>query len=174
MTLSDGNPAFTNPSRNAAATTMFEEIAPEEPRRNAALPDFTQRPAASLVTFGLFSYTIATTPSGTRTRRTRKPFGRTHPSATSPTGSGNDATLRRPAAIASTRAGVSRSRSTIAADEPAASAVGDIHLVRVEQLVGALDKEVGRRVQAGILRRARHACEHPCCRLRTGAELLHG
>ena len=153
---------------------MFEEIAPDEPRRNAALPDFTQRPAASLVTFGLFSYTIATTPSGTRTRRTRKPFGRTHPSATSPTGSGNDATLRRPAAIASTRAGVSRSRSTIAADEPVASARATSDPVRVDHLVGPLDEEVGRRVEAGILRGARHAGEHPCRRLRAGAEFVHG
>ena len=30
-------------------------MAPDEPRRNAALPDFRHSPAASLVTFGRFS-----------------------------------------------------------------------------------------------------------------------
>ena len=55
VTLSGGRPAFTNPSRSAAAMAMLEEIAPDEPRRNAALPDFTHRPAASLVTLGRFS-----------------------------------------------------------------------------------------------------------------------
>ena len=34
---------------------MLESIAPDEPRRKAALPDFTQSPAASLVTLGRFS-----------------------------------------------------------------------------------------------------------------------
>ena len=34
---------------------MLESIAPDEPRRKAALPDFRHRPAASLVTLGRFS-----------------------------------------------------------------------------------------------------------------------
>ena len=34
---------------------MFESMAPDEPRRNAALPDFKHRPNASLVTLGRFS-----------------------------------------------------------------------------------------------------------------------
>ena len=54
-TLSAGRPALTKPSRNADATAMFEEIAPDDPRRNAAFPDFMHSPAASLVTFGRFS-----------------------------------------------------------------------------------------------------------------------
>ncbi len=33
----------------------LDEIAPELPRRKAALPDLTQSPAASLVTLGRFS-----------------------------------------------------------------------------------------------------------------------
>ena len=44
-----------------------------------------------------------TTPSGTRTRSTRSPFGRTQPSTTWPTGSGKAATWRRPSAMAATR-----------------------------------------------------------------------
>src|SRR5207248_2642874 len=47
---------------------------------------------------------MATTPSGTRTREIRRPFGRTQPSTTSPTGSASAATLRSPPAIASIRA----------------------------------------------------------------------
>ena len=34
---------------------MLEVMAPDEPRRNAALPDFRHSPAASLVTLGRFS-----------------------------------------------------------------------------------------------------------------------
>src|SRR5688500_12707655 len=65
---------------------------------------------------------IATTPSGTRTRRMRSPLGRTQPSTTSPTGSGSAATCRRPSAMASTRRASSRKRSTTVAGVPAASA----------------------------------------------------
>src|SRR5271170_3765676 len=63
-----------------------------------------------------------TTPSGTRTRETRNPLGRTQPSVTSPTGSGRAATLRRPAAMPRTRASLRRSRSRAASTMPAASA----------------------------------------------------
>ena len=55
ITLSAGSPAFTKPSRNAPATAMFDEIAPDDPRRKAAFPDFMHNPAASLVTLGRFS-----------------------------------------------------------------------------------------------------------------------
>ena len=50
-----GSPALARPSRSAAAMAMFERIAPDEPRRNAALPDFRHSPNASLVTLGRFS-----------------------------------------------------------------------------------------------------------------------
>ena len=63
---------------------------------------------------------IATTPSGTRTRWTRRPLGRVQPSATSPTGSGSAGDLaqaRRPSPAS--RASESRSRSTtVAARRP--------------------------------------------------------
>ena len=65
---------------------------------------------------------IATTPSGTRTLRMSSPFGRRHPSSTSPTGSGSAATWRSPAAMASRRVSVRRSRSSGAGSMPAASA----------------------------------------------------
>ncbi len=42
---------------------------------------------------------MATPPRGPRTRWMRSPFGRTQPSSTSPTGSGNDATWRSPPAF---------------------------------------------------------------------------
>ena len=55
---------------------------------------------------------IAMTPSGTRTREIRKPFGRTHPSMTSPTGSARDATWRNPPAMEPIRFSSRRRRST--------------------------------------------------------------
>src|SRR5205807_437710 len=51
-----------------------------------------------------------------------RPFGRTQPSTTSPTGSGSPATVRRPPAMAATRASVRRRRSTTVAAVPAVSA----------------------------------------------------
>ncbi len=54
-TASSGRPALAMPSRSTAAIAMLESMAPDEPRRKAALPDFRQRPAASLVTLGRFS-----------------------------------------------------------------------------------------------------------------------
>ena len=49
---------------------------------------------------------------GTLTREMRSPLGRTHPSSTSPTGSANVATWRRPPAIPATRDASRRNRST--------------------------------------------------------------
>ena len=43
------------PRAARAAMAMLDEIAPDEPRRKAALPDLRHRPAASLVTLGRFS-----------------------------------------------------------------------------------------------------------------------
>src|SRR5918998_5425701 len=65
---------------------------------------------------------MATTPSGTRTCSMRRPLGRTHPSTTDPTGSGSAATVRRPAAMPSSLAGLRRRRSTTVGVTPAASA----------------------------------------------------
>ena len=44
-------------------------------RSKAALPDLMASPAASTVTFGRASYTIATTPNGTRTCLISRPLG---------------------------------------------------------------------------------------------------
>ena len=52
---SSGRPALARPSRSTAAMATFDEIAADEPRRKAALPDFRHRPKASLVTLGRFS-----------------------------------------------------------------------------------------------------------------------
>jgi hypothetical protein len=76
--------------------------------------------AASTVTFGRASYTIATTPSGTLTFRSSIPFGSVRDSSSSPTGSGSAAMSRTPSAIACTRAWSSASRSSSAASNPAA------------------------------------------------------
>ncbi len=57
------------------------------------------------------------TPSGTRTRWMRRPFGRVHSASTVPTGSGSAAMSSTPRAIASTRAASSCSRSSIARAE---------------------------------------------------------
>src|SRR5580704_1191487 len=60
-----------------------------------------------------------TTPSGTRTRVTRRPFGRTVLSKISPTGSGSPATCSSPRAMPSKRDSVNRRRSIRAAFRPA-------------------------------------------------------
>jgi hypothetical protein len=52
---SSGSPALASASRSTPAMAMFERIAPDEPRRNATLPDLRHRPNASLVTLGRFS-----------------------------------------------------------------------------------------------------------------------
>ncbi len=54
-TASSGRPALTTAERSTPAIAVFEWIAVDEPRRNAALPDFRQSAAASEVTFGRLS-----------------------------------------------------------------------------------------------------------------------
>jgi len=51
-TASRGSPAATSPSPSAATTARLECSADDDPRSRAALPDFTQMPAASAVTLG--------------------------------------------------------------------------------------------------------------------------
>ena len=55
VTASTGSPALSSPSRSAAAMTMLEERADDEPRSSTAFPAFRHSPAASLVTLGRFS-----------------------------------------------------------------------------------------------------------------------
>ena len=54
-TQSAGSPALAMPSRSTSAMATLERSAVAEPRSSAALPDFRQMPAASLVTLGRFS-----------------------------------------------------------------------------------------------------------------------
>ena len=75
-TASRGRPAFSAAAASTSTSTVFDRYADAEPRSNAALPLLTARPAASTVTFGRASYTIATTPIGTRIWRISSPFGR--------------------------------------------------------------------------------------------------
>ena len=114
-----GRPAPSAASRATVGSTAFECSAAEEPRSTIALPDLRQRAAASIVTFGLASYTTATTPSGTRTLRISRPLANRRPSMTSPTGSGRATMSRTPRAIAAIRAASSARRSISAAESPA-------------------------------------------------------
>src|SRR5438552_3746155 len=95
-------------------------MASEPPRRMHALPDLMHSAEASAVTFGRDSYTVPTTPSGTRMRPTWIPDGRYLRSAISPIGSGRATICRRPSAIASMPDCGSVRRSTNAASSPAA------------------------------------------------------
>ena len=90
------------------------------PRRIQALPDFRHSAAASTVTLGRDSKMMATSPMGTRRRIIFSPFGRSHASVTSPTGSGNLATSSQATAIASRRPWSRRRRSVIAGARPLA------------------------------------------------------
>ena len=69
-----GSPAHWTALAATCASTAFECAAVEDPRSTIAFPDFRQSAEQSTVTFGRASYTTATTPSGTRTRRTSSPF----------------------------------------------------------------------------------------------------
>ncbi len=55
ITASAGRPALTAASLSTLDTAMLEVMAPDDPRRKAALPALRQSPAASLVTLGRFS-----------------------------------------------------------------------------------------------------------------------
>jgi hypothetical protein len=52
---SAGRPDLATASRSTAVIARLERMAPDDPRRKAALPDFRHSPKASLVTFGRFS-----------------------------------------------------------------------------------------------------------------------
>ena len=63
-------------------------------------PDLMQSAAASTATFGRASKTTITTPSGTRSLRTRIPFSSVKSRRTAPIGSGRSAIVSTPAAMA--------------------------------------------------------------------------
>ena len=52
---SAGAPTFSRAFASTAAMAVLDSIASLPPRSTTALPDFTQRPPASAVTFGLDS-----------------------------------------------------------------------------------------------------------------------
>jgi hypothetical protein len=54
-TASAGSPTLATASRRTEAMAVLDVMAPDEPRRKAALPALRHRPAASLVTLGRFS-----------------------------------------------------------------------------------------------------------------------
>ena len=117
---------------------------------------------------------IATTPSGTRTRWTRSPFGRVQPSATSPTGSGSAATARSPLAMARSRMSERRSRSTTVAAWPSASAAATSSALADEDLGVAVEEQVGGGQEGGVLHLGGGRGQHPAGRLGAGAELGDG
>ena len=49
---SGGAPVFSSAFVSTVASSVFDSMASLPPRRRTALPDFTQSPAASAVTFG--------------------------------------------------------------------------------------------------------------------------
>src|SRR3954447_23564721 len=126
-TAPSGSPAADTASEAIDASTALECAAVEEPRSTIALPDLRQSAVQSIVTFGRASYTTATTPSGTRTRRRSRPLYMRWPSIVSPTGSGRAATERVSRAIPAVGGGVSRSRSS---GEASSSASGPASMSR--------------------------------------------
>src|SRR5919109_4966858 len=107
-----GSPAHCTAPAATCASTAFECAAVDDPRSTIAFPDFRHSAEQSTVTFGRASYTTATTPSGTRTRRTSRPFSSRWPSIVSPTGSGSAAIDRTSEAIPASRSSVSFKRSS--------------------------------------------------------------
>jgi hypothetical protein len=116
-----GTPLWRAANETTCASTAFECAAVDEPRSTIALPDLRQSAEQSTVTFGRASYTTATTPSGTRTRRTSSPFSSRWPSIVSPTGSGSATIARTSLAMPARRASSSLSRSSRPACRPASS-----------------------------------------------------
>ena len=117
-----GNPALSTASANTRAIVSFEWAAKLPPRNTQALPDFTQMPAASAVTFGRASYTMATTPSGTLMRESSMPLYIVRSICTHPSGSGRSRSSSSAVAIASTRASSSIKRSRMESFVPASRA----------------------------------------------------
>ena len=104
----------------------------------------------------------------------RSPFGRVHPSAISPTGSGSGATWRSPLAIDVDPAFVE--------PEPVEHGGGDAgRLAHVpgrgvggEHLVSPFDEQVGGGLEGGVLGLGRRRRQRPRGHLRPGAEFGDG
>ncbi len=137
LTTSAGSPTLSAALRRTAISAVLLWYAEPLPRSSATLPLLRQSPAASTVTLGRASYTIPTTPNGTRTCRISSPLASVWPRTTSPTGSGSPATWRSPSAIPSMRAGVRVSRSIMAADVPFAAAAATSRLLAARRSADA-------------------------------------
>ena len=111
-TPSAGSPACSSAAAIAAWMARQERSASDPPRRIRALPERRQRAAASAATLGRLSKIMPMIPIGVRTRAMSSPFGRCQRAASVPTGSGRPAICSIDTAIASSRAGSSRNRST--------------------------------------------------------------
>ena len=93
------------------------------------------------------------TPSGTRTRWIRKPFGRSHSASTVPTGSASRAISSTPRAMASTRTASRRQAIDHCSREPAGP--GHLEILRVggEDLVPTPAQSLRRSFERGVLLR---------------------
>ena len=117
---------------------------------------------------------MPTTPSGTRTWRMRRPFGRTQPSVISPTGSASAATVAQPAGHAF-EAGrrqaqaVDHGRRDAGAGRPL-----DVDGVGRQDIVATVDEQVGGGVEGGVLGRRRSLREQPRGSSRPLSELADG
>ena len=117
-TASGVTPAASNPSFTSPASAALEWMASLPPRSTAALPDFKQSAAMSVVTLGRLSYTQPITPSGTRRRSILIPFPSVRESKLSPTGSGSRAIARRSFAMPVSRDSLRISRPRTASLSP--------------------------------------------------------
>ena len=143
-----------------STSTLFVRAASRDPRRMQAFPDLMQSAAASTATFGRASNTTITTPSGTRSFRTRIPFSSVKSRRTAPIGSGRSAIVSTPAAMAAEPIRVER--------EPVddrgglAGCAGHVGGVGVEHLRRAPLERLGDPGQGGVPRLAVEGGENAC------------
>ena len=154
---------------------MLESMAPDEPRRNAALPDLRQRPNGVAGDVGavlvddrhdaerhadpLDPQAVGAGPPVERPRRRDRPAPATW---RRPVGHGRDPRVGEPQPV----------------DHGGLAAVGlgggDVVGVGGEDLGVAVDEQVGGREQRGVLRRGRRGGQDPAGRLGAAAELGDG
>ncbi len=114
------------------------------------------------------------TPSGTRTRSMVMPFGRVQDSVTVPTGSLSARTASMPAAMASTRASSSVSRSRKAPVTPAVRASARSSALAARIRAFCARTAAAMQVQGAVLLRRRGQRQHPGGRTGIAADLAHG
>lgn len=137
------------------------------PRNTHALPDFRQMPAASAVTFGRASYTMATTPSGTLTRVSSMPPSISRRSSTRPNGSGRPASDSRASAMALMRSSSKESLSSKPDDMPAAlpASISTLLPARMSAILPRSEADMAKSAWLRTFSEARPtACEAACAR----------